>query len=70
MAKKASTDGKKVREIKRKRRKLYAGEEKIRIVVDGLCAKGSVSELCRHKGITESLYYRWSKVFQEAGDHS
>ena len=27
----------------------------------------SVAELCRREGISESVYYRWSKEFLEAG---
>ncbi len=67
MTKKASTSEKKVREINRKSRKQYSGEEKIRIVLDGLRGEESVAELCRREGITESMYYRWSKEFLEAG---
>jgi transposase len=67
MAKKASTSEKKVRQIRRKSRKQYSGEEKIRIVLDGLRGEETVSELCRREGITESMYYRWSKEFLEAG---
>ena len=67
MAKKASTSEKKVRQIRRKSRKQYSGEEKIRIVLDGLRGEESVSELCRREGIAQSLYYKWSKEFLEAG---
>ena len=67
MAKKVSTSEKKVRDIKRKSRKRYSGEEKIRIVLDGLRGEEGVGELCRREGITESMYYRWSKEFLEAG---
>jgi transposase len=45
----------------------YSGEEKIRIVLEGLRGEQSVAELCRREGISESLYYRWSKEFLEAG---
>ena len=27
----------------------------------------TVSELCRQEGISQSLYYKWSKEFLEAG---
>ncbi len=30
-------------------------------------AEDSIPELCRRKGITERLYYSWSKEFLEAG---
>jgi transposase len=48
-------------------RKQYSAEEKIRIVLDGLCGEVSIAELCRREGIAESLYYSWSKEFLEAG---
>ena len=56
-----------VKEIKRKTRRQFSAEEKIRIVLDGLRGESSISELCRRKGIAESLYYNWSKDFMEAG---
>jgi transposase len=56
-----------VRNIRRKNRKRYSGEEKIRIVLEGLRGEETVAELCRREGISESVYYRWSKEFLEAG---
>ena len=56
-----------VREIRRKTRRRFAPEEKIRIVLDGLRGEQSISELCRREGIAANLYYRWSKDFLEAG---
>lgn len=56
-----------VKDIKRKTRKIYSAEEKIRIVLDGLRGEMSISELCRREGIGESVYYKWSKDFLEAG---
>ena len=56
-----------VRDIRRKTRKQYSAEEKIRIVLAGLRGEDSISELCRREGIAESLYYSWSKEFLEAG---
>ena len=56
-----------VRNIRRNRRRKYSGEEKIRIVLEGLRGKETVAELCRREGISESVYYRWSKEFLEAG---
>ncbi len=43
------------------------GEEKIRIVLEGLRGEDSIAELCRKEGIAQNLYYRWSKEFLEAG---
>jgi len=56
-----------VREIRRRTRRKFSAEEKIRIVLDGLRGEMSVAELCRREGIAANLYYRWSKDFLEAG---
>ncbi|WP_420875278.1 IS3 family transposase [Paremcibacter congregatus] len=56
-----------VKNIRRKSRKIYSAEEKIRIVLDGLRGEMSIAELCRREGIAESVYYKWSKDFLEAG---
>ena len=56
-----------VRRIRRKTRKKYSAEDKIRIVIEGLRGDMSVAELCRKEGISQSLYYKWSKEFLEAG---
>lgn len=56
-----------VRDIKRKTRRKFSSEEKIRIVLDCLRGEDSISEICRREGIVPNLYYRWSKDFLEAG---
>ena len=56
-----------VRDIRHVTRRHYSVREKIRIVLDGLRGESSISELCRREGISESLYYNWSKDFMEAG---
>lgn len=56
-----------VREIKRKTRKKYSAEEKIRIVLEGLRGEESISTICRRESIAPNLYYKWSKDFLEAG---
>ena len=56
-----------IKDIRRKTRRKYSAEEKIRIVLDGLRGEYSIAELCRREGIAESLYYTWSKEFLEAG---
>jgi hypothetical protein len=40
-----------VREIKRRTRKKYSSEEKIRIVLKGLRGEMSIAELCREEGL-------------------
>ncbi len=40
-----------VREIRRKTRRKFAPEEKVRIVLEGLRGEQSISELCRRDGM-------------------
>jgi len=56
-----------VREIKRRTRKKYSTEEKIRIVLEGLKGEASIAELCRKEGINPNVFYKWSRDFMEAG---
>jgi len=56
-----------VKSIRRKTRQTYSVEEKIRIVLADLRGEESISALCRREGISDSLYYSWSKEFLEAG---
>ena len=56
-----------VRDIRRRTRKKYSAEEKIRIVLEGLRGEESIAELCRKEGLNPNVYYRWSKEFMEAG---
>ena len=56
-----------VREIRRRARRRFSAEEKIRIVLEGLRGEESIAALCRREGIAANLYYRWSKEFLEAG---
>ncbi len=66
MEKKASAE-QAVRDIRRKTRRRFSAEEKIRIVIEGLRGEESIASLCRREGIAANLYYRWSKEFLEAG---
>jgi transposase len=56
-----------VREIKRKTRRKFSAEEKIRIILEGLRGEESIAAICRKEGIHANLYYNWSKSFLEAG---
>ena len=56
-----------VKDIRRATRKQYSAEEKIRIVLDGLRGEDSIAEPRRREVINQSLYYRWSKEFLQAG---
>jgi transposase len=56
-----------VKDVKRKTRKKYSSEEKIRIVIEGLRAEESIASLCRKEGIAPAVFYKWTKDFMEAG---
>lgn len=56
-----------IKEIKRRTRRVFSTEEKIKIVLEGLRGEDTVKEICRKYGIHENNYYNWSKDFIEAG---
>jgi transposase len=56
-----------ISDLKRKTRKSYNSEEKIRIIIDGMRGESSIAELCRKEGISQGIYYKWSKDFMETG---
>lgn len=66
MAKKKSTSSL-ISDLKRKTRKSYSSEEKIRIIIEGMRGETTIAELCRKEGISQANYYKWSKDFMEAG---
>ena len=55
-----------ISELKRKTRRNYSSEEKIRIVIEGMRGEMTIAELCRKEGLSQGLYYKWSKDFMEA----
>jgi transposase len=66
MAKKKSASSL-ISELKRKTRRTYGSEEKIRIIIDGMRGEMTIAELCRREGISQGIYYKWSKDFMDAG---
>ena len=56
-----------IRDLKRKTKKHYGSQEKIRIVIEGMRGEETVAELCRQEGIAQANYYKWLKDFMEAG---
>ena len=44
-----------VRDIRRRTRKKYSAEEKIRIVLEGLRGEESIAELCRKEGLNPNV---------------
>jgi len=57
MSKKESAESV-VREIRRKTRKKYSAEEKIRIVLEGLRGEESIAALCRRERINPNLAFQ------------
>jgi transposase len=56
-----------VKEIKRRTKRKYSPEEKIRIVLEGLRGEDTIAAICRKYVIHQNLYFKWSKDFIEAG---
>ena len=53
----AKSPEKVVQEIRRKTRRQFSAEEKIRIVLEGLRGEESIAALCRREGLNPNLYY-------------
>jgi transposase len=66
MSKKVSSESV-IKNIRRRTRKKYSSEEKIRMVLEGHRGEDRIANLCRLEGIPTNLYYRWNKDFLEAG---
>jgi transposase len=67
MGKEKDSAQKTIDTIRRRTRRKHSAEEKIRIVIEGLKGEDTIAELCRREGISQSIYYSWSKQFLEAG---
>ncbi len=44
-----------VKDIRRRTRKKYSSEEKIRIVLEGMRGEESIAELCRREGLNQNV---------------
>lgn len=56
-----------IKTVKRKTRRRFTAEEKIRVILDGMKREVSTVELCRREGIHPHVYYAWLKDFMEGG---
>ena len=54
-------------EVKRRTRKRYTAEDKIRIVMESFKRELSTADLCRREKISPAIYYSWCKAFMEGG---
>jgi len=57
------------RTVSRRTRRKYTGEQKLRIVLEGIHRNNSIADLCRRENINSNLYYTWRKQFVEAGKY-
>jgi transposase len=56
-----------IQQVKRRTKRRYTAEDKIRIVLEGMKREMPVADLCRREGIHAHIYYTWVKNFMEAG---
>ena len=47
-----------VRDIKRKTRRVFNAEEKIKIILEGLRGEDTIAEICRQESIHPTQYYK------------
>ncbi len=50
-----------ISELKRKTRRNYSSEEKIRIVIEGMCGEMTIAALCRKEGIRLNFIFIFNK---------
>lgn len=56
-----------VKEIRRRTRRTFTAEEKIKIVLEVMRGEETVLAVCRKYDIHQNNYFKWSKEFIEAG---
>ena len=56
-----------VKEIKRRTRRVFSADEKIKIVLEALRGEESIASICRKHDRHQNTYFKWSKDFMEAG---
>jgi transposase len=48
-------------------RQLWSAECKLELVLEGMCGRHPVSELCNQANISRACYYHWRHQFIDAG---
>ena len=56
-----------VHRVRRRTRRRFSAEDKVRIVIEGMKREVSIADLSRREGVSTALYYSWLKDFMEAG---
>ena len=54
-------------EVKRRTRRNYGAEDKIRIVLESFKREVSTADLCRRETISPAIFYGWTKAFMDGG---
>jgi transposase-like protein len=49
----------------RNRRRKYSTEFKLDTVMEGIRGEKSIAQICRERGIKDTLYYKWRDIFLE-----
>ena len=47
-----------LKDIRRNMKRIFTSEQKVLIVMEGICGEYSIAELCRKYGISDSTYYK------------
>jgi transposase-like protein len=47
------------------KRRTYSAEFKLDTVMEGLQGKKTITQICRERGIKDTLYYKWRDIFLE-----
>jgi transposase-like protein len=47
------------------RRRQYSAEFKLETVLEGIRGEKPVAQICRERGICDTLYYKWRDAFKE-----
>jgi transposase-like protein len=51
--------------MSKKKRRAFSAEFKLDTVMEGVRGEKSIAQICRERGITDSLYYKWREQFVE-----
>jgi len=51
--------------MSQKKRRTFSAEFKLDTVMEGIRGKKSIAQICRERGIKDSLYYKWRDIFIE-----
>jgi transposase len=52
-----------------KERRSYSAEFKLETVLEGIRGEKSIAQICRERGIKDSLYYKWRDQFTSQALH-